>query len=131
MERYSKKRQAILDCLRTAEDHPSAEWIYERLKPDYPSLSLATVYRNLSQFKRAGLIQSVGTTQGQERFDGNVQFHPHAVCTECGAIVDVPQISLPNEMLELIERSTGYQVSAHGLQFSGLCASCQQKHQSL
>lgn len=73
----SKKRDAILSCLCSTDTHPSAEWIYHRLKPQIPDLSLATVYRNLALFKREGRIVSVGIVQNLERFDANTQ--PHAL----------------------------------------------------
>ena len=49
--RYSKKREAILDVIRSSDAHPSAEWIYQALKPAHPDLSLGTVYRNLLFFQ--------------------------------------------------------------------------------
>ena len=67
--KYSKKRQAILDALRNTTEHPSAEMLYARLKPEYPDLSLGTVYRNLAMFIRDGAVISVGTVSGQERYD--------------------------------------------------------------
>ena len=48
MRRHSKKRDAILSCIRRSHLHPSAEWIYTQLKPEHPDLSLGTVYRNLA-----------------------------------------------------------------------------------
>ena len=63
--RYSKKREAILDVIRGTDAHPSAEWIYQALKPAHPDLSLGTVYRNLLFFQRQGTIQSVGVVHGQ------------------------------------------------------------------
>lgn len=62
--KYSKKRQAILDALRNTTEHPSAEMLYARLKPEYPDLSLGTVYRNLAMFIRDGDVISVGTVSG-------------------------------------------------------------------
>lgn len=50
MRRHSKKRDAILSCIRRSHLHPSAEWIYTQLKPEHPDLSLGTVYRNLALF---------------------------------------------------------------------------------
>lgn len=130
MERYSKKRQAILDCLRQMPDHPTAEQIYERLRPDYPGLSLATVYRNLSRFKQSGLVQSMGTVQGPEHFDGNPAPHCHIICARCGAIADVFGTAIPAEMLGYVQEATGYEVSAQAMQFSGLCPRCREKRSS-
>ena len=59
--KYSKKREAILEALRNTTEHPSAEMLYARLKPEFPDLSLGTVYRNLAMFIRDGDAVSVGT----------------------------------------------------------------------
>ncbi|MGE4277314.1 MAG: transcriptional repressor, partial [Lawsonibacter sp.] len=57
--RHSKKREAILSAIRSTKSHPSAEWVYQTLKPTHPDLSLGTVYRNLLFFQEHGDIQSV------------------------------------------------------------------------
>ena len=67
--KHSRKRDAILECLRCTTSHPTAEWVYTQLKPTIPDLSLATVYRNLAMFKDEGTIDSVGVYNGLERFD--------------------------------------------------------------
>lgn len=124
MQRYSSKRQAILDCLRSTKTHPTAEWVYGQLKGDFPSLSLATVYRNLAQCKQAGLIRSVGIVQGLERFDGNAAPHFHIVCTQCGAVTDAEALRLPDDFVSELEARTGCTVSAENVQLSGLCPRC-------
>lgn len=78
--RYSKKREAILAAIQGTSCHPSAEWIYQQLKPSHPDLSLGTVYHNLIFFQERGDIRSVGVIQGQERFDAVVTPHSHFVC---------------------------------------------------
>lgn len=127
MQRYSKKRQAILDCLKSTTEHPSAEWVYERLKTAYPNLSLATVYRNLAQLKEAGLIRSMGTVLGEERFDARIAPHSHAVCTVCGKIVDVEDVSLPAQTVEAVQTATGFSVETSDLQFTGVCRECRER----
>ena len=87
--RHSKKREAILDAIRSTTCHPSAEWVYQTLKPTHPDLSLGTVYRNLMFFRERGEIQSVGVVKGQERFDALVKPHSHFVCDCCGAVSDL------------------------------------------
>ncbi len=87
--KHSRKREAILGALRSTKTHPSAEWIYAQLKPLYPDLSLGTVYRNLSLFREEGRIISVGTVNGQERFDADTSPHAHFVCDRCGAVIDM------------------------------------------
>ena len=69
--RYSPKRDAILQCLRSTTCHPSAEWVYSQLKPRIPDLSLATVYRNLARFRAEGAVQVIGCVDGEDRYDGD------------------------------------------------------------
>ncbi len=75
-KKFSRKREAILTCLHGTTCHPTAEWVYQQLKPQFPDLSLGTVYRNLAAFKAEGVIDSVGVVNGLERYDGNTI--PHA-----------------------------------------------------
>ena len=87
--RYSKKRADMLTLIQSTNCHPSAEWVYQQLKPTHPDLSLGTVYRNLALFQEQKLIKSVGVVNGQERFDGTVAPHSHFVCTSCGSVLDL------------------------------------------
>ena len=54
-QNFSKKRQAILEVIRGTDIHPTAEWVYQTLKSEYPDLSLGTVYRNIAFFERRRL----------------------------------------------------------------------------
>ena len=124
MQRFSKKRQAILDCVLSTRSHPTAEWVYEHLKDAYPDMSLATVYRNLGQLRDAGIISSIGIVNGEERYDGVTDGHPHAVCSVCGQIIDIPRIDIPPIAVEEIRKQTGFTVSNTMLRFSGICSAC-------
>ena len=66
IRKNSKKRQVILEALAATTAHPTAQELYQQLKPDYPDLSLGTVYRNLSLFSEQGDVMSVGVFRGQE-----------------------------------------------------------------
>ena len=127
MERTSKhfrKRDAILSCLRSTDTHPSADWVYNRLKPEIPDLSLGTVYRNLAYFKDRGQIASLGTVCGIERFDGNTAPHVHFICTGCAAVMDLPEIAVPQELTESAALHAGGRVNSCSLNFTGLCRTC-------
>jgi Fur family peroxide stress response transcriptional regulator len=123
MVRYSKKREAILRTIRSTTIHPSAEWIYAQLKPEFPDLSLATVYRNLSEFLKSGEIISVDVVDSKERFDGNVSPHSHFICDECGVILDV---ALSGDALidQETEAALGAKVTRHEVIFRGICEDC-------
>ncbi len=122
--KHFRKRDAILTCLRGTTVHPSADWVYSRLKPDFPDLSLGTVYRNLNYFKEQGTIISLGTVNGVERFDGNTAPHVHFICTGCGAVIDLPEIAVPQELSEAAAMCAGGRVNSCSLSFTGLCGHC-------
>ena len=120
-----KKRNAILTCLQGTDTHPSAEMVHEMLQTEHPDISLATVYRNLARFKQQGLIQSVATVRGIERFDANTDPHVHFICTGCDAVLDLHQISVPH-LGEEVRQTSGCRVDGCQLTFTGLCGRCQQ-----
>ena len=127
MERTAKhfrKRDAILSCLRQTTVHPSAEWVYNQLKPEYTDLSLGTVYRNLSLFKEQGIIASLGTVNGVERFDGNTNPHVHFICTGCDRVLDLLGMKVPEELNNAASKESGGQVTGCQLSFTGLCENC-------
>ena len=127
--RYSKKRAAILDAIRSTDTHPSADWIYQTLRPAFPDLSLGTVYRNLARFKEEGLITSVGTVQGQERFDAWVQPHTHFICRTCGKVLDLPDLKAEEKLdLNRFARQHGMKIDRHELVFYGTCPQCSAQH---
>lgn len=121
-----RKRNAILACLRQSREHPSAERVYELLKQDSPDISLATVYRNLALFKKQGVVRSVGTVNGVERFDGDVSQHAHFICRVCGQVTDLADLSLPEALFASLKAS-GAQPERYSLCLTGLCRNCQNK----
>ncbi len=125
-----RKRSAILACLRATTSHPSAEMVHEMLRSEHPDISLATVYRNLALFKQQGLIQSVGTVGGVERFDGNPHSHVHFICTGCEAVLDLHEIDVPQQLRSIVERVTGGTVSECLLTFTGKCRACSQAEET-
>jgi Fur family peroxide stress response transcriptional regulator len=125
-----RKRQAILACLRGTDSHPSAEMLHGMLQAEHPDISLATVYRNLALFKQQGIIQSIGTVGGIERFDANTMPHVHFMCTSCYAVMDLPQLAVPKQLCSTVESATGGKVGECQLSFTGKCQSCCQNEKT-
>ncbi len=121
IRKHSKKRDAILDCVRSTTSHPTAEWVYAQLKPQIPDLSLGTVYRNLSMFKQEGLISSVGVHGGTEHFDYNTDPHVHFICSHCGSVIDVENVHPPDTLSDQVECGS---VRECTLTFTGVCNQC-------
>lgn len=126
-ENFSRKRQAILEAICGTTVHPTAEWVYQKLKPEYPDLSLGTVYRNLSKFKEDGVIISVGVFNGQEHFDGNTAPHNHFVCSECCDVLDLSEEYVSDGIYDRIAEKYGIKVQSHELVFRGVCRQCLEK----
>ncbi len=120
-----RKRNAILECLRSTHTHPSAEMVHEMLREAHPDISLATVYRNLNYFKQQGLATSVATVRGVERFDANTEPHVHFICNGCDAVIDLEQIQVPQTLDAQVEKTSGCRVNSCQLTFNGLCGNCQ------
>ncbi len=127
-QNFSRKRQAILEALRSTKIHPTAEWVHQTLKNDYPDLSLGTVYRNLAQFKEEGIILSMGVINGQERFDANVSPHSHFICNCCGAVIDIEETFENAEAAKQVNNKYGFTVEEQKVIFYGVCNQCKVRH---
>jgi Fur family peroxide stress response transcriptional regulator len=125
--RITPQRVAILRIFLGSCDHPSVEQVYKQVKTNFPTTSLATVYKTVHLLKEIGEILEIGTPDGRNRYDGNRPFpHPHLICTRCKAIVD-PEISLLPQLTAEVESTSGYRVVSHQLDFYGICPACQTK----
>ena len=122
--KHFRKRDAILEYLRSTRAHPSAEMIYADLKPQIPDLAMGTVYRNLSLFKEKGLVTSVATVKGVERFDGNTDPHVHFICSDCDAVIDLMEMEIPQALSQAAEAACGGNISECQLCFTGYCREC-------
>ena len=121
--KYSRKREAILDLMKSTNTHPSAEWVYSTLKPQIPDLSLGTVYRNIAMFRDEGLIVSVATVDGQERFDADTTPHMHFICVDCGSVIDAGSLDENDLDVSFLEEQ-GLDMIAYNISFYGRCTEC-------
>ena len=128
VRKTSKKRQAIIDALSATYEHPTAEMLYNTLKPEYPELSLGTVYRNLSVLAEEGLVISVGTVAGQERYDARTALHAHFACARCRRVLDLDIPDTVSELYEEIEKDTGCTAISHNLIVTGFCDRCRNEN---
>ena len=92
--RHSDVRDRIYEYLCGTKAHPSANTIYNDLKPSIPKLSLGTVYTNLKLFEELGQVIRVANVKGFERYDADTSEHVHFVCEACGAVIDVEDANI-------------------------------------
>jgi Fe2+ or Zn2+ uptake regulation protein len=109
--------------LQNTKVHPTAAWVYEQLKKEFPKVSVASVYRNLNILVDEGAIKSISFEEPQDRFDANLSEHYHFICERCGAISDL-EIPINRSLNKMIETSTQYTVHRHRIDFYGICREC-------
>ena len=123
----SRQRERIFQLLRSTGSHPSADWIYGRLKEEFPNLSMGTVYRNLSILMDQGLVKKIDFGSTFDRFDANTVPHYHFICERCGVISDL-EMEIDPTLEERVNRSTRFTVRHHRIEFYGLCDRCKGNH---
>lgn len=121
--KYSRQRERILELLRSTDSHPTAIWLYDMLKEEFPGLSIGTIYRNLRILTEQGLINKIDFGSTFDRFDANTSPHYHFICERCGSITDLP-ISIDNELNKWVKKVSGHNARSHRIEFFGLCESC-------
>ena len=125
--KLTPQRLAVARILARSEGHPNVEKIYERLQDDFPTMSLATVYRNVMLLKSLGEVLELGFPDGSNRYDGNKPYpHPHVLCVKCKKIID-PNLASLKDMTEEVADETGFKILTHRLDFFGICANCLEK----
>ncbi|GGD20578.1 peroxide operon regulator [Pontibacillus salipaludis] len=125
--RITPQRHAVLEFLIDSMSHPTADDIYKALESKFPNMSVATVYNNLRVFREIGLVRELTYGDSSSRFDCNTSEHYHAICNNCGKIVDFHYPSL-DEVESLAEQVTGFDVSNHRMEVYGICEECKSKH---
>lgn len=121
--------RAVLDMLRAAKNHPTALEVYEVVRRTRPRIGLATVYRILHQLTQQGLIKELGHRDDCMRYDAQTQRHDHAVCTECGGLLDIPMdIGVPGELLQAAAEVAGIELDTYELRIYGRCSACRRSN---
>jgi len=123
-KRNSRQRDTILEELRKVRNHPTAAVLYDTVRKRIPNISLGTVYRNLDQMAKKGIIQKLEISGGETRFDGDVDSHYHITCTECGRVDDVLDLSYEEKKNDMAKIINGYQVGGYHMNFFGICSEC-------
>jgi Fur family peroxide stress response transcriptional regulator len=121
-KRYSKQRELIYECVKHTKEHPSAEMVYQWLKPENPGLSLGTVYRNLNLLADEGLLLRLSTAV--DRYDADLSVHAHLHCIRCNQVSDLDgncnsltqSFAAANPQVTLLSCS---------LIYDGICSHCQ------
>ncbi len=121
--RMTKQRRAILEVLQGTRNHPSADWVFQKVRRRLPNISLATVYRNLHQLAAAGLLQELPVGEHVSRFDADTSLHYHVRCLRCGRIDDL-KVPADEHLEKAARRATDFTILTHHVKFLGYCPKC-------
>jgi Fe2+ or Zn2+ uptake regulation protein len=132
--KVTPQRLAIVKELAADPTHPTAQELFERLRPSLPTMSFATVYNTLDALASAGLCAALSLSPGAARFDPNMGEHHHAVCDRCGLVRDVhhrvgqpdrvPPVEHPKNVELELDDELGFEIRSVERIYRGLCASC-------
>ena len=123
--KLTPQRDAVLQVILNREDHPTANEIFEAARQRLPTISHATVYNSLRYLKDAGLVHEIKFGDGSSRYDRETDRHDHAICNECGKLVDFDLPQTAELMLAAARKSRFKPESVH-LTLRGLCADCRE-----
>ena len=119
----TSQRKAVLEALKEARGHPSAEDVYLIVKRKNPRVALGTVYQALSVLEEIGVIGSKHWSDSPTRYDLNLEPHLDIRCADCGEVSEIPGVELGG-LEENIRHNTPYEVTRTTLVVEGLCPSC-------
>ena len=120
MERATKQRTALLEALARIDRPLLPQELLQEAQREVPSLSLATVYRNLKAMVEDGTLQTVSLPGQAARYELRKHHHHHFHCGGCHRVYDID--ACPGNLAQLLP--AGYQLSAHELTLYGRCADC-------
>lgn len=119
----TKQRELILAAIRATDAHPTADELFQSIRPQMPMISLATVYRNLNYLAGEGVIRKLEMPGMPDRFDRRLEPHDHLVCEGCGRVMD---IELSCNLSDEIAKAAGTPISSYSLVARGLCPHCRE-----
>lgn len=126
--RNTIQREIVLNAVRSLKCHPTASQVYEYVSKENPTISRATVYRNLNRLVETGHLLKFPVTNGADRYDHTLHEHEHAICERCGNTYDI-DLDFSQAIYGLInknpEKTHGFKVDECEIVFKGICPECQ------
>ncbi len=119
----TRQREVVLQVIREADDHLTANEVFDKAKGLLPTISFATVYNSLRFLKDAGHIAEVNFGSGASRFDRKLTRHDHAICNKCGKLVDL-ELDFPGELIQTAAAASNFTPETLEFTLRGLCPEC-------
>ena len=119
----TKQRRAVLRVICESDEHLTANEVFGEARRLLPGISFATVYNSLSYLKNKGLIGEVRFGTDAARYDRNLARHDHAICNNCGNLVDL-ELRIPAGLIAKATDLSNFDVASIELILRGLCPEC-------
>lgn len=123
MQRNTIQCSLVYDAVNKLQCHATADEVYDEIVKEHPTISKATVYRNLNRLSETGKIRKIEAPGGPDRFDHRRDEHYHVKCAKCGRIFDVDMDYIPG-LEKRIRDARGFQFTGHDITFTGICPDC-------
>lgn len=122
----TKQRQAVLEVIRQADEHLTANEVFEGAKRILPGISFATVYNSLRYLRQERLIGEVRFGNDATRYDRKLTRHDHAICTQCGKLIDL-ELKIPVSVVNRAAELSNFKPESIELVLRGLCPTCREQ----
>ena len=126
--KYTDQREIVLSVLLNAEDHLTAEEVYNEIKKEHTdsNIGIATVYRALSFLEEVDLITSIAFGTDGKKYESNAKsHHDHLICTNCGKIIEFIDDEIEKRQ-DKIAKKNKFKITSHSMQLYGTCETCQE-----
>ncbi|RPI86868.1 MAG: transcriptional repressor [Chloroflexi bacterium] len=122
--RITPQRLAICSMLENTDQHPTAQQIYELLRPQFPTMSLATVYNTLDTLVQVGAVNELGSAgDNSVHYDADVGPHINLACISCHRVIDLPS-QFVGDLDHEVEEHSGYKLLGARILYYGICPDC-------
>lgn len=120
------QRIAIYNVLMHSKSHPTVEEIYNIITPDFPTISLATVYKTVEAFKESDLVQELNLGENKARYDANISAHTHVLCSMCSKVFDIEPEPI-GSLVDSLPKDIDFDIHSQQVYFFGICGDCKNK----
>jgi Fur family ferric uptake transcriptional regulator/Fur family peroxide stress response transcriptional regulator len=119
----TKQRQTVLRVIRESNKHLTANEVFDDARRLLSGISFATVYNSLNYLKNKGLIGEIKLGTDAKLYDRKLTRHDHALCNNCGMLIDM-ELNIPTKLLEEAANRSKFKPETIELTLRGLCPNC-------
>ena len=120
----TNQRLGILEVLHKM-GHSTIDEIYQIVLRSHPSISLATVYKNVDMMLQKGVLAEVPIASAKTQYEIKKGDHIHLICEKCGSVTDETIEAIPQSELKHIAQKDHFSVKRSQINLYGICRSCQ------